>query len=120
MSIVAFLVGLSLIAVILWDAFETVVLPRRVLRRLGMTRLFYRTTWRLWSSLARVSDEREQQEAYLGLFGPLSLLLLLLFWAASLVIGFGLIHWAFREQLAGSGGSLSFGKILYYSGTTFF
>ena len=41
----AAIAGLVLLAVVLWDAFETVVLPRRVNRRLRLTRLFYRATW---------------------------------------------------------------------------
>ena len=39
--------------VIMWDAFEALVLPRRVTRRLRPTRMFYRVTWRIWSVLAR-------------------------------------------------------------------
>ncbi len=45
--------GLVLIAVIMWDAFEAMVLPRRVTRRLRPTRLFYRATGGLWSAVAR-------------------------------------------------------------------
>jgi hypothetical protein len=37
----------------MWDAFEAMVLPRRVTRRLRPTRLFYRVTWGLWSAVAR-------------------------------------------------------------------
>ena len=40
MAILAGMFGLLLIAVIMWDAFEVVVLPRRVIRRLRLTRLF--------------------------------------------------------------------------------
>ena len=40
-----------LIVVIMWDTFEALVLPRRVTRRLRPTRLFYRTTWHVWSGL---------------------------------------------------------------------
>ena len=40
--VVAFL-GVLLILAILWDAFETIILPRRVTRRLRLTSLFYRS-----------------------------------------------------------------------------
>src|SRR2546428_2993334 len=43
---VAGVVGVVVIAVILWDTFETVVLPRRVARRLRPARLLFRTLWR--------------------------------------------------------------------------
>src|SRR5256884_5698881 len=39
-------VGALWIAVIMWDAFEAIVLPRRVTRRLRPARMFYRMTWR--------------------------------------------------------------------------
>ena len=47
------LVGGVLICVVLLDAFETIVLPRRVARRLRLARLVLRPTWQLWSSPAR-------------------------------------------------------------------
>ncbi len=34
-----------LIVIVLWDAFETIVLPRRVTRRLRLTSFYYRVTW---------------------------------------------------------------------------
>src|SRR5256712_4907401 len=46
-------VGALWIAVIMWDAFEAIVLPRRVTRRLRPARLFYRVTWRGWGAGAR-------------------------------------------------------------------
>src|SRR2546429_8544390 len=45
--------GALWIAVIMWDAFEAIVLPRRVTRRLRPARLFYRVTWRGWAGGAR-------------------------------------------------------------------
>ena len=44
------IVGVVLIGVVLLDAFETIVLPRRVVRRLRLARLMLRPTWQLWSS----------------------------------------------------------------------
>ena len=37
-------VGGLLVALILWETFETIVLPRRVVREFRLTRLFYRCT----------------------------------------------------------------------------
>ena len=42
MSIVATICGIVLIVLVLWEGFETIVLPRRVTRRFRLTRLFYR------------------------------------------------------------------------------
>lgn len=42
---VAVVGGVAVLLVVLWDAFEMIVLPRRVRRRIGLTRSFYRITW---------------------------------------------------------------------------
>lgn len=111
-------VGIALVAGVLWDAFETVVLPRRVNRRVRLTRLFYRSTWRVWSAVARRSGGRSA--TFLSLYGPLSLILLLALWAAGLIIGFGLLQWGLGSNVVTSTGARSLGTDLYVSGTTFF
>jgi hypothetical protein len=111
-TILAILLGLGLIGVGLWDAFETVVLPRRVSRRVRLARAFYRLTWRPYAVIARRIGNDARREAYLSFYGPLSLILLVGVWAVVLVLGFGLLHWA--------DGQGDFGTDLYLSGTTFF
>ncbi len=51
----AFVAGLVIFFVVVWDAFEVVILPRRVTRRFRLTRLFYRATWGLWKRTARLA-----------------------------------------------------------------
>src|SRR2546421_587740 len=84
MNILAIIVGVLFIYTILQDGFETVVLPRRVTRRFRLSRLFYMTTWVLWSSVARQMRSGNRRDLYLSYFGPLSLLLLLVFCASLL------------------------------------
>jgi len=116
----AIVFGILIIWVVLLDAFETVVLPRRVLRNFKLTAYFYRRTWIPWRWIARHIKKASRQQNFLGYFGPLSLILLLGFWASSLILGFALIQYGIggHEQLSGE--PLSFGKILYHSGETFF
>ena len=118
--IAAIVVGAAIIWVVLLDAFETVVLPRRVLRNFKLTAYFYRRTWIPWRRIAHHIKTTSRQQNFLGYFGPLSLILLLGFWAAGLIFGFGLIQYGIggHEQLSGE--RLTFGKILYHSGETFF
>jgi hypothetical protein len=92
--IAAGIAGLLLLAIVLGDAFETVVLPRRINRRLRLTRLFYRATWHPFAAGARFIRNPSRREAYLSLYGPLSLLFLLGPWAAGLIVAFGLLHYA--------------------------
>jgi len=118
--IVGVVFGIAIIWVVLLDAFETVVLPRRVLRNFKLTAYFYRRTWIPWRGIARRIKTASRQQNFLGYFGPFSLILLLGFWATGLILGFGLIQYGIggHEQLSGE--NLTFGKILYHSGETFF
>jgi hypothetical protein len=112
--------GVLLITGVLWDVFETIVLPRRVTRRVRLTRLFYRFTWNPWWAIARVIRKKKRSETFLGIYGPLSLLVLLTVWAASVVFGFALLHWAIGSRMATVNRGASFFTDFYYSGTTFF
>ena len=119
MSALAML-GVVLILVILWDAFETMVLPRRVTRKFRLTRLYYRNAWGLWSKIVSVIMKRKQQETFLSFFGPLSLLLLMFIWATGLISGFALVNWSAANPIRTPGETAGFFTYLYLSGTTFF
>jgi hypothetical protein len=116
----AVVAGFVILWAILLDAFETVVLPRRVLRNFKLTAYFYRRTWIPWRRIASKIKKTSRQQNFLGYFGPLSLILLLGFWAAGLIFGFALIQFGIggHEQLNRE--PLTFGKIIYHSGETFF
>jgi hypothetical protein len=118
--ITAIIFGCFLIAVVLLDAFETVVLPRRVTRQFKLTAWFYRRTWIPWKKIAVRIKTPARQQNFLGYFGPLSLILLLAFWAASLIFGFALVQYGIggHEQLNRE--TITFSKIVYHSGETFF
>jgi len=111
--------GALWIAVIVWDAFEAIVLPRRVTRRLRPTRLFYRVTWSAWSALARRLAAGGRRETYLSFYGPMSVLLLLAAWALSLIVAFALVQWGLGTRLTAPDGGTFF-EYLYLSGETFF
>src|SRR5437764_762651 len=89
-------IGTLVVAVVLWEAFETIILPRRVTLRVRITRLLYFLTWQPWSAIAASIKNQRRKEKILSFFGPLSLIILLTVWAVCLVLGFGLIHWAAR------------------------
>jgi hypothetical protein len=119
-SILAAVIGAIVIWAVLLDAFETVVLPRRVTRHFRLTAWFYRRTWIPWKTIAGRIQTLSRQQNFLGYFGPLSLILLLGFWAAGLILGFALLQFGIggHEQLGNE--PLTFGRIIYQSGQTFF
>ncbi len=112
--------GAALILIVLGDAFETIVLPRRVTRQISLARFFHQATWFFWSRAVRSIFSGKRQETFLSWYGPLSLLLLLILWATGLVIGFALVHWGSGSIIKTPEGTASFGTYLYLSGTTFY
>jgi Ion channel len=109
--------GLLIILTVLWEAFETVVLPRRVTRRFRLTVVFYRVTWAVWKIIARRISKTARRETFLGFYGPLSLLFLFVFWAVGLITGFGLLYYS-EATLDAATSTLR--ASLYLSGTTLF
>src|SRR3989440_3571743 len=116
----AFAAGLAIFLIVLWDAFEAIILPRRVTRKFRLTRLFFRTTWGAWRTVICLIPARKTREALLGFYGPLSLLLLVAVWAVGLVFGFGLMQYGAGSAVNIAGGHPSFATDIYLSGTTFF
>jgi hypothetical protein len=119
MRILAIIVSIILIFGILQDSFEAIVLPRRVSRRFRLSRWFYTSTWVLWSAGARKMRPGNRREFYLSYYGPLSLIVILVIWAAMIIVGFALFQWGISDPLHAPEKLLSFGTYLYMSGTTF-
>src|SRR5258708_7249703 len=120
MKILPVIFGVAIIFVVLLDAFETIVLPRRVTRHFRLTAWFYRNTWVPWMRMARKIQSANRRESFLSYFGPLSVILLLIFWAAGLILGFALLQYGAGEHVKLGNEPITFGILLYHSGETFF
>ena len=80
-------------------------------------RYFFRGTWAVWSSMGRRFKSEDRRHNFLGLYGPLSLVLLLVVWAVGLICSFGTVFWSLSPK------PLDFNNWLdqlYFSGATFF
>jgi len=62
----------------------------------------------------------KRRHIFLSYYGPLSLLFLLIVWAAGLIAGFSLLHWADGSAFQTAKGRVSLLTDLYLSGSTFF
>jgi len=120
MKILVAIAGISILLITLWEAFETIILPRRVTRRFRIVRTFYQATWKFWSAVNKLFRTKKLREAHLSYYGPLSLLGLFAAWASLLVLGFAMLHWAAGSGLNTSGEIPTFRTDVYLSGTTFF
>ncbi len=114
------LLGVGLLGAILWDAFETIILPRRVTRRFRLTGAFYRYTGTPWLAIARRIKSAKRREGFLSVFGPLSVLMLFGVWAGGLILSFAMVQWAAGHMMGEPWTVQSFDTQLYMSGTSFF
>lgn len=107
--------GLAVIAYVLWDVFQTVVVPRPSPTRFRLARLVTIRSWQLWSALA-VRQPRGRRDGLLGMFAPLQVLLLLAAWVVLLVVGYGLVMFGLRGEVRPELPDL--GSAMYYAGVT--
>ncbi|MDQ2860547.1 MAG: ion channel [Pseudomonadota bacterium] len=112
-------IGLLLLGAVLQDAFEVMLLPRRVKRRWRLTRYFFNWTWRLWSLIAGIVPADARRERFLGIYGSLAMTLLFSFWAIALILAFGLLQWA-AQHWHGAKPASDLAEQIYLSGVTFF
>lgn len=111
------ILGILIVAGVLWEAFETIVLPRRVSRRFRFTVLVYRSAWIPWKAIGHLFKKPKSRETFLSFFGPLSLLYLFAIWAVAIIFGFALLYYSSSQR---SPTHLNFAWSLYLSGTTMF
>ncbi|HKM66723.1 MAG TPA: potassium channel family protein [Candidatus Acidoferrum sp.] len=115
-----FIGGVVIFLIVIWDAFEAIILPRRVTRKFRLTRFYFLFTWVTWKFYARLIPSRKRRESFLGFYGPISLLVLIGVWAVGLVISFAMMQYGSGSAVNVSGSAPSFYTDLYLSGTTFF
>ena len=116
-SIVAAVLAIALLAIVLQDAFEVMLLPRRVHRRVRVTSIYFSAGWASWSFLAQRLPPGQRRERFLSVFGALSMVVLFAIWALALITGFGVLEWLLqgRPKVVSP-----LGTQLYMSGVTFF
>jgi hypothetical protein len=99
MEPIAFVLGSFLVVLVAWDLFETIVVPRPTPSRIRIARYLVRGSWHVVRAIGRGRNGRTH-DTVLGLFAPAMTLALLLSWLAALVLGYGLILFALRDQLS--------------------
>src|SRR5579859_4830716 len=120
MNTLACVAGALCVFIVLLDAFQTIILPRRATGRLRLTSVFYTMTWNPWRFVARRMSNARHRETFFSYYGPLSLILLLAVWAGLMIVGFALIYFALGSPFTDTGHMPHFFNDLYVSGTTIF
>ena len=115
----ASIAGIVLIFIILMDAFETVVLPRRIKR-------IFRITAGLPENLAPLDRRgtahrvREPARRLPRILWSAVAVPAARFWALGLIFGFACVQYGLGEHLSLANENITFGKVVYLSGETFF
>ena len=91
MNVVATIVGVVVVVVTVTDVVLTMVLPRRPSGVERMSLQVNRCVRLFFVVVSHLARTYERQDAILAPTGPVALVVQLLFWAACLVLGFGLI-----------------------------
>jgi hypothetical protein len=120
MRIVTLVAGILCLFAVLFDAFQTIILPRRASGRFRLTRLFFLVTWRPWVFFASRLHHPRKRETAFSFYGPMSLIFLLAMWATGMVLGFALVFHALGSPFIDSAQQTGIWTDLYVSGTTFF
>lgn len=112
------LLGLLLVGAVLWDVFQTVVVPRPSSGRFRIARNLMRLSWRVTRAIALRIGTPRRRDGVLGAFAPFQVLLLLVVWVLTLLVGFGLLFFALRDEIAPSPTTLT--EAIYAAGTALF
>ena len=107
---VEFLAGMLIVLLVMFDLFQTVVLPRP-------TPITFRPSGRMVAVLFTISRRLalslpKQREQLLGMFAPYSAVALLLFWGTGLALGYGLLFEALKVEMHPS---MQLGTAFYFS-----
>src|SRR3989475_10108466 len=97
-EVVTMVLGLALLAVTLYDLFQSVVLPRPAVNKVQLARIVIRPLWIAWRWIGLRSSRLDRNEARLAAFGPISLLLVFGILAFALVLAYGLMIYGVRDE----------------------
>ncbi len=114
MDAIALALGVLLLALVYWDMFETVVVPRPTPGWFRIGRYLVRGSWR---GLRTIRDGRpgRSYDRVLGLFAPAATVSLLVAWVLALITGYGLVLYALRDELLPTP---DLGGALYFAATS--
>ena len=115
MTLVIAILATILLLTVLQDAFEVMLLPRRVHRRVRFTRFYFQAAWAIWRTIALRLRAGPGRERFLSVFGALSMIILFALWASGLIAAFGALEWATQSAAASP-----LPEQIYMSGVTFF
>jgi hypothetical protein len=107
--------GILLVLTTLGDVFQSVIVPRAVSRWRPSSYLT-RRLWSIWQPIALRYRDENRREDFLATFAPFAMVAILLMWVVLLVVGYGLIFYAMRDQIRPQPHSIW--TTIYFAGST--
>jgi Ion channel len=98
------------------DIFQSVVVPRPTRGSIRLAPFLLDGMWPLWKWIAFRFPSAKYRAACLGIYAPLTVVILLLVWGIALIFGYGLLFLAFQSELQPRLHDL--GTALYFAGTS--
>jgi len=98
-DLIWFLAGAFCLGLVLWDVFQTIVVPRPTPGRFRITRYLIAPTWRAWRALGARARSDLARDQFYGLYAPAAVIMLLVAWLLLLTVGYGLVLFAVRADL---------------------
>ena len=98
------------------DIFQSVVVPRPTRRSFRLAPFLLHGMWPLWKWIALRFPSAKHRTAFLGIYAPLAVVMLLLAWGMALIFGYGLLFLALQSELHPRLNDL--GGALYFAGTS--
>ena len=119
LKIISCVIGVSVWVGVMWDGFATIVLPRTVSPMWRLSGRFNKLSWRLWAAAGRRIRDPERCLNFLAIYGPVSVMFLLILWASLVIFAFTFIDYSLGSQFETTAGPVRFGGLLYMSASTF-
>jgi hypothetical protein len=116
MQTIELLLGSIIVVLTLADVFQSVVVPRPTRRSLRLAPLLLYGMWPLWKWIALRFPSGKHRAAFLGIYAPLTVVILLLAWGLALSVGYGLLFLALQSELQPRLNDL--GTAMYFAGTS--
>jgi hypothetical protein len=114
-DVVIGIAGAAVVLLMASDVFQSVIVPRPTYAW-RPSALLSRNGWRIIGAVGlRIRDE-ERREALYGVYAPLLLVTLMIFWITGLMLGFGLLFFALRGDLKPA--PTTYWASVYYAGTS--
>src|SRR2546428_9692845 len=116
MRTIEFLLGGIIVVSTLLNILQSVVVPRPTRGSLRLAPFLLDGMWPLWKWIALRFLPAKYRAALLGIYAPLTVVVLLLVWGIALIFGYGLLFLALQGELQPRLHDL--GAALYFAGTS--